>query len=276
MMYELADWDSASFLTLNYSDDYFAWLTDKGRFSEVNNLSPQEVSAYWKRVRRSFDYYYDDWKGLKHYTSAEYGPKTGRAHYHAIVYGVNPHDDDHRDILKFAWNEKRAEVPRNEDFQWLKSRGPKSAVKEVLPESIRYVASYVQKKLGGKMAKDVYGDRQPPFSRMSKGLGLHQASLHLASLQKGWTYLPGGQKIGIPRYFRDKFDIDVTNFDDVGVEKEERDFLWKQFEKEYDVMSIPISRREPLFQGFCSKWRDGVVDKIWEDYQQRAKLKGGQ
>lgn len=279
MMYELGDWDYASFLTLNYSDDYFSWLIDQGRYSEVNNLSPKEVTGYFKRLRRYMNYYYDDFKGFKMYTAGEYGPKTNRAHYHSIVYGLNPDNDDHRDIMKFAWNEKRMPVPRNEDWQWDKSRGVKSAIGAVTPDSIRYVAGYVQKKYGGKMAKDVYGDRHPPFSQMSKGLGLHQASLHQASLQKGWTYLPGGKKIGIPRYYRDKFGIEVKIDEKVEaeIEEEQTEELFRRFCRDRpDILDIPISRRGLHFNAYVDDAKEAYVEKIWEEFRERGKRYGGQ
>lgn len=274
MMYELADWNSATFLTLNYSDDYFNWLLDQGRYDEINNLSPKEVSAYFKRVRRGMSYYFDDFQGFKMYTSAEYGPTTHRAHYHSIIFGLDWNDDDTRDILKFAWNEKRQPVPRNEDFQWLRSRGRKSAIQPVTPDDIRYVAGYVQKKLFGDEAKKVYGNRTPPFSQMSKGIGLNRARQNYESLKKGWTYLPGGKKIAVPRYFREKLGIPMhpKPVDD----KAEFEYMWNAFQEKYPALDVTDSRTLPLFEHFVEQKEWQYAEQVFKDFAQRSKMLGGQ
>lgn len=45
-------------------------------------------------------------------------------------------------------------------------------MQEVTPEDIAYVTGYIQKKLNGQMAEKEYGQRLPPFSTCSQGLGL--------------------------------------------------------------------------------------------------------
>ena len=46
-------------------------------------------------------------------------------------------------------------------------------------------------------------ERKPPFSRSSRGLGLDFCTRKFALFKRGFVTL-NGQKVAIPRYFRDK------------------------------------------------------------------------
>lgn len=276
LLYELEDWPFATFLTLNYSNEYFDWLIDKGRFDEVNNLSPKEVTAYWKRVRRSLDYWFDDPRPMKHYTCGEYGERRGRAHYHAIVFGLDHLSDDDMDILKFAWNEKRKPVPRNEDFQWLRSRGKKCAYQPVTPDDIAYVTGYVQKKLTGQRGREYYHGRTLPFAQMSKGMGFVNAEKNKDVLAKGWTYLPGGTRVAVPRYYREKLGIEIDFKDDYELEKQEDAFFLEKFKEEQPelVKVLPPSKFSVHFEAFKNEYRGRLAEQSWQDFEQRQKLRG--
>ena len=279
LLYELADWSDATFLTLNYSDDWFQYLAEQGRYDEVNNLSKKEVSAYIKRLRRRI--FYRTGRDIKSYTVGEYGERRGRAHYHAIIFGASCYDDEDADDMKFAWNQKSLPVARNEDFQWDKSRGRKCAIQPVTPDDIAYVTGYVQKKLTGRKGKEVYGNRTPPFALMSKGLGLANAVKNRSALSKGWTYLPGGSRVGIPRYFREKLDIDVKVKPNVEFLNAEFDWLRTEFEKKNprpqtdNLNSFEWRSWFRRYEWFCDDRSWAIADQCWKDFEQRSKLKGG-
>lgn len=277
LLYELCDWDDATFLTLNYSDDWFEYLRSRGRDTEANNLNPKEVKAYFKRLRRRIAY--SRGGKLKYYCSGEYGDQRGRAHYHAIVFGVSCYSDDDLREMRLAWNEPRLPVGRNEEFQWLRSRGSKCAVQPVTPDDIAYVAGYVQKKLRGKLAKEKYGDRMAPFARMSNGLGLTMAKKQRDVLKKGYTYLPGGVRVGVPRYFREKLDIEFSPKTENEMVKSEYDFFKVEFEKIYGtevgMTSSALNFRARQFEWFVNDYCGKVADSCWKDFEQRSKLKAG-
>lgn len=277
LLYELCDWNDATFLTLNYSEDWFDYLRRQGREGEVNNLLPGEVKAYFKRLRRRIAY--SRGGTLKYYCSGEYGDYRGRAHYHAIVFGVSCYSDDDLKEMRLAWNEPRLPVPRNEEFQWLRSRGRKCAVQPVTPDDIAYVTGYVQKKLRGPMAKDVYGERTPPFARMSNGLGLSMAICQRDVLKKGYTYLPGGVRVGVPRYFREKLDIEFVPKSEADFAKDEFDFFYSEFCKVYGsgvgLSDGMLNLRARQFEWFVNDFCGKVAESCWKDFEQRSKLKAG-
>lgn len=78
----------------------------------------------------------------------------------------------------------------------------------VSSNSINYVTSYVQKKLYGKY---VYKDVEPPFSLMSKGLGLRYCLDNKDVLSESDCLVYRGKKISIPRYFVKKLGLNRYN-----------------------------------------------------------------
>lgn len=277
LLYELCDWDDATFLTLNYSDDWFEHLKSIGCEQNVNNLNAHEVTSYFKRLRRRISY--SRGGRLKYYCSGEYGDARGRAHYHAIIFGVSCYSDDDLREMRLAWNEPSLSVGRNEEFQWLRSRGPKCAVQPVTPDDIAYVTGYVQKKLRGKMAKEKYGDRTAPFARMSNGLGLSMAKKQRDVLKKGYTYLPGGVRVGVPRYFREKLDIEFKPvLDSSCFEDEFWNFITAEFDKQFPLTGsseAALSLHSRQFEWFVNDYCGKVADSCWKDFEQRSKLKAG-
>lgn len=154
LCYELANWDDACFVTLTFSDEYVG----------DNNLDKRDLQTYFKRLRKSLaevygthDKLYPDGapvidkrdglpvqepnRPIKYYAVGEYGSTTHRRHYHAIIFGLSPYDDKDRELIANAW------LPRCEAWQFDKSRGVRSAIGTVTPDSIRYVAGYIQKSL---------------------------------------------------------------------------------------------------------------------------------
>lgn len=105
-------------------------------------------------------------------------------------------------------------------------------MQEVTPDDIQYVTGYVQKKLTGTMADEVYQGKQPPFSLCSQGLGLEFALKNKERLMNnGYTYFKG-HKIGIPRYFCEKFDIKKSDLLD-----DKPNHTLSEFEKARDEMT---------------------------------------
>ena len=74
-------------------------------------------------------------------------------------------------------------------------------------ESARYVTDYVLKKYNGRKATEEYGDKQIPFCLMSKGLGKQFVMENQEYLNAHQGFTVKGQKVGLPRYYQDKMDI---------------------------------------------------------------------
>ena len=72
----------------------------------------------------------------------------------------------------------------------------------VVPETVRYVTAYVQKKLSGKKAKEVYGDKLPPFNLMSKGIGKRWANENAEYLNRYKCITVKGSLLAFPATIR--------------------------------------------------------------------------
>lgn len=167
----------SAFITLTY-EDAFLPMADCGR----PTLIKSDVQKYFKRVRKGNP------KGVKYYACGEYGSRSFRPHYHAIVFSAG-----------------YGSLANNWDFGHVR-------IDPVEPASIAYVSGYCNK----PQHKFTDG-RVPEFSLMSKGLGSNyltpeMVSYHQANMASFVT-LPGGVKKGLPRYYRDKMFNDEQRRD---------------------------------------------------------------
>ena len=173
MVHESSYYDSSIMVTLTYNNE---------NLPVGNTLVKEDVVLWMKRYRKEKDV-----KGLKYYLAGEYGEKN-RPHYHVILFGSSYKD---RSIINETWNK---------GFVYLSPFDPVRAA---------YVAAYVQKKLNGAMAREVYGNRLAPFALMSKGIGKRWALDNNAQLNEFKTITIKGKPMGVPRYYTKISDIDL-------------------------------------------------------------------
>lgn len=268
LMYELDSWDEAAFITLTYDDAHLPSMS----------LNKEELQKFNKRLRAVMKRRFD--QDIKFYSIGEYGSRTKRPHFHGIYFGINPYNEEHRQAVKDCW------LPRCEEWQFDRSRGKKSAIALCEHDSIQYVTGYVQKKLYGKLALKEYKEtgRIPPFSLCSQGLGLDFALKNADRLRSnGFTYIQG-QKIGLPKYLREKLGISVQDYIQEVPEFRRKKFIEESkklqdlfFEQNPDV-DFSIQNLEALasrYERWYEKRRWSIADRIMLDFQQRCKLKGG-
>lgn len=247
------------------------------------------MSAFFKRLRSALDY---AGKGrIKFYACGEYGEKGGlvrngvhagkfikRPHYHAIVFGLSPYSEEDKKFIIEAWQ------GRCESWQFDRSRGIKAGIQPVCSEDIGYVTGYVQKKLSGDMGKEAYGDKEVPFSLMSKGLGLDFAIQNADRLRKnGFTYL-NGHKICLPRYYRDKLNITpnyenkpTKSLDDFKLDQEYLTPLFQEYLKKHNINILPdtpenCERLSRYFEQFYESHRWELADRVLLDFNKRCAL----
>lgn len=163
---ELKSASTASFLTLTIADLYDE---ETGEVFPPENLSKRDLQLYFKRVRK-------ETPDLKYYAVGEYGSKTNRPHYHAIVFNADP------EVLNDKWDDG------------ITHQGT------VTDQSISYVTKYL-------INEETSKNPVKPFAIMSKGLGKiylkHAERFH----KRNFTlHPPGGKddKTVIPRYYRNK------------------------------------------------------------------------
>ena len=135
---ELCSWSDACFLTLTYDSEHLP--VDAG-------LHKRDLQLFFKRLRKDLA---ESDRSMKYYACGEYGDKFGRPHYHVIAFGVNGLKD--ADLVRSCW-------PSGEVY-----------IGSAAPESIGYVAGYVQKKLTGDAVAN-YNGNEAPFQLSSSHLG---------------------------------------------------------------------------------------------------------
>lgn len=282
MLYELSCHfeDGASFITLTY---------DNENLPLDYSVKAKDLQDFWKRLRKNLQTKYHEFAPkISYYACAEYGSKEkiylspgatkthGRPHYHAIVFGLNNWNDEHREILKKSWT-------LCEPWLFDKDRGKNSGMQEVTPDDIQYVTGYVQKKLYGDVAqKETYGEATPPFCTCSNGIGLEFALKNKDRLlNNGFTYFKG-HKIGVPRYFCEKFGVKKSELINVNlsvhsVEKENK-YIFEKFEKDMKTAGTWYPENKPMLEKRFILWYERkkwqLAEDIAKEYEQRARMRG--
>lgn len=216
-MMELQDHDSAYFVTLTYDNAHVPRSyypdPDTGEACENLTLRPDDFTKFMKRLRKAFP---DD--HIRYFMAGEYGSKTWRPHYHAIIYGL------HLDDLKpYGFNELHQAYYTSEKLSnvWgLYNRKTKTydrfgmvIVADVTWETCAYTARYIMKKLNGPAAE--FYDKfalVPQFNRMSRdpGLAENYYETHPDLYEYDFINLStekGGIKFRPPRYFDKLYDV---------------------------------------------------------------------
>jgi hypothetical protein len=161
--------------------------------SNIGTLKKKDIQEFFKLLKQKQQRYckknnQENWK-IKYYEVGEYGTKTNRPHYHAIVFNL------------------RTEITMNEiENLWNKGH---VHIGTVTPKSVNYVAKYIIDREPTTTLK-----RQKPFSSMSKKLGhhyllanynLHRPQGTFLSRKFNLTCLTGeGYRIALPRYYKKK------------------------------------------------------------------------
>lgn len=179
LMHELTDKKVGLFVTLTYDDEHL-----KGPILPFYpTLCKEDLIKYLKRLR-----YYK--LKFTYYAVGEYGDRTERPHYHALLFGVGMQDAK---VIESCWKCGMVDVGIVE------------------PKSIQYVTQYVRKKLSGLLANNEYEKcgRIPPFSVSSNFLGLDYAGTTLAYIKKNKCFKLNGHEVTIPRYYIKKGLVDL-------------------------------------------------------------------
>jgi len=152
------------------------------------DLSKTDLQKFIKRIRNNTQR-----RSIRYYAVGEYGGKTWRPHYHAIIFDVTPEE-----VTK-AW---RAENPKTNRYE------PIGHIHfgTVSDDSIAYTAKYMYKPKRVPLHEN--DDRTPEFSLMSKGMGLNYLTPAIIdyheTTQSSFVTLPGGYIQPLPRIYRDR------------------------------------------------------------------------
>lgn len=175
--------DSSHFITLTYNNDNT--VLTKNKFL---TLRKSDVQCFFKRLRKA-ELKAGNKNKISYYLAGEYGSKTLRPHYHALVFNCSP------DRIEAAWCRNGNPIGNVH-------------IGKVTPASIGYTLKYMCKPTRIPLFKA--DDRIPEFSLMSKGIGVQyltpqMINFHLAIVdERMYCPLPSGKRAPMPRYYRDK------------------------------------------------------------------------
>nr|QJB20336.1 MAG: replication initiator protein [Microvirus sp.] len=164
--------------TLTYTDDTLP-LT----------LRKDHLSGWLKRLRaRNPD------RTIRFFASGEYGERTQRPHYHAILFGLPDHPS-----IQDTW-----------PFGMVR-------VDPISPAAIAYVAGYTSKKVGYRLEPkervdpetgEVY-EWQPPFLQMSRRPGIGgEARKHWRSWRNSCFW--HGREVPVPRFLHEAYKLHAS------------------------------------------------------------------
>lgn len=204
LLHELSYWQKAVFVTLTYEDDF---LPAKG------SLRKKDLQNFFKRLRK-----YSNTK-IKYYACGEYGSKTNRPHYHAIIFGLGQSKED-KAFIKDCWRY----------CQW-SNFSDKKAFGTVTYDSCRYVSDYIFKKYNGEKALEEYTskDLEIPFKICSQGLGLRYLEDNRDNLIFNHGFTLRGVRMALPRYYVDKLGIKLEPQDEKRLEQ------WTNYAKRTNI-----------------------------------------
>lgn len=208
LIHELGYWDKAVFITLTYSDDY---LPPNG------SLRKSDLQKFFKRLRKSCR------TKIKYYACGEYGSKTARPHYHAIVFGLGKSD---KEFIKNCWR----------FCVWSNFRDDK-AFGTVTYDSCRYVSDYIFKKYNKEKAVEEYTSKglEIPFKISSQGLGLRFCLDEKENLVANGGFTMHGAKMALPRYYAEKLGVNLID------QNEKRFKQWKHYADKHGVPLADIA-----------------------------------
>lgn len=179
---------SCYFVTLTY-DTFHVPISDLG----LMTLDKSDFQKFMKRFRKRHVPTVSSSPvaplPIRYYAVGEYGTQSMRPHYHAIIFNCDP------DLIPDAWTLGGIDVGT------------------VTAGSINYVVKYLHKNT--RIPVFDGDDRQKEFSLMSKGLGSSYMTpamvrWHKADVSRNYFTLPGGIKVPLPRYYRDKIYDDAA------------------------------------------------------------------
>lgn len=182
----------SEFITLTYRDDALVY----GK-AEHGTLVPRDLELFWKRLRKAYG------DGIRYFACGEYGDKSNRPHYHAIVYGCDIKDK------KYQYTKNGSQLYSSDTLDNIWTHGS-CIIGDVTFESVAYVARYILKKAEGK-TRHYYESNgiEPEFVRMSRrpGLGLEWLKrYHKDVYPNDKMVIRNGVKVRPPRYFDLKMD----------------------------------------------------------------------
>lgn len=226
--------DDMIFITLTYDDINLKMaetITEHGEIYLHPTLDHEHFQKFMRRLR---DYYHD--KNIRFFMCGEYGSRTYRPHYHAIIYGIGLKDI--KDLKVYNKNTNGDLLYTSEIMQYNIWQKGFTIIGNCDIASCCYVAGYVDKKFGKTKGKEFYNLTKivPPYVKSSNKPGLGREwfnnnidryksiydyiSLPLGLQDPQRVYLTENWKKLIERHWLDNVDLEkIILYDDLKVKK---------------------------------------------------------
>lgn len=223
IMHERQQHDLCCFLTLTYNDHYLP---------NPPTLVKRHFQTFMKRLRK---YIWSQHKHLpkelhpkiKYYMCGEYGGKTHRPHYHAILFGVNFSDKKFR---KFSGGGDRLFTSEKLDELWGLGH---CWIGNVTYQSAGYVARYCMKKVNGNLADEHYSYVNKEtgeiaillkeYMAASNRLGLDHFLEHKTEMYRRDSVIVNGKEAPIPKYYDRKLgELNPDLLEEIKYQRQER------------------------------------------------------
>lgn len=161
---------------------YFVTLTyDEKHLRTDGSLNKRDLQLYLKRLRKK-----DESIRIRYYAVGEYGSKSGRPHYHVLLFNSR---EEH---IRPAWVDSKG------DAIGIVHIG------KVTPASIAYCTKYMVQR------ENALEGLEKPFATMSRayGIGGHYLTDDMVEWHRvddrNYTVRPGNLKGRLPRFYREK------------------------------------------------------------------------
>lgn len=183
MLHELNSFSDAVFVTLTYDEDHIP---------DNQSLCKADLQKWFKRLRKELKE-----RKIRYFACGEYGDETHRPHYHAIIFGLSLRPED-KNLMQYKWSFGRLHFGTAE------------------PDSIRYVAQYIDKKYSGDLAEQEYAakNREPVFRVSSLGLGKKYVDENSKQIKAQGFCTVKGVMHTLPRYYLNRLGLDPKKYQD--------------------------------------------------------------
>jgi hypothetical protein len=221
--------DSVCFITLTYNENHLP-ATEFGELT----LSKADLRNFWKRLRKQVGKIH---KPIKYYACGEYGGKTGRPHYHAIVFNLPLAYTTNPDLIQSAWSLAGEPIGHIH-------------IDQGNTNTFAYVAKYIMK--AAPDHKEGPGDRIPEFSTMSKGLGDNFLTPQMRKylIENNISYVElNGYKLAMPRFYLNRLFTDEHTIEQRKAYAEKRrQYAEERAEKITDIRKQDEWRKAEIYQ----------------------------
>jgi len=166
--HESQEWDRNCFLTLTYDDKHLP-----------ETIQKKEIQSFINRLRKSSD------RPIRYYACGEYGEKTRRPHYHAIIFN----EDFLSSKFQYAISDS---MYGNSHLQRTWGKG-QVTISEFNHARAKYTAGYVTKKINDTDTFALMSCRPP--------IGRTWLQKHHDNIRRNETIVIDGERLPIPRVY---------------------------------------------------------------------------